>query len=160
MNFFKIGRGGKFVVECVSNYINSQKCLLCTWIQDFFCRNHKISKLEKKFRENAFNFLKGIFSKYRGRKICQWWLAVLIIIKWMKFESRIFARLFNVRLLLSPPMRYISYNRNQLKISLISPGKEKCQQLKNGIYFSYGAVSKSKLKSSSFVVIVSFFYNI
>ena len=73
--FFKIGKSGKFAVECVSNAIISWKSLFhlnC----EVFAKNQKsftfgkITKFDEKYflEKNAFILLNGIFNKIGGRK--------------------------------------------------------------------------------------------
>ena len=84
--FFKIGWGGNFYVECISNEIFTSKWWFFPPELRVFYRNQrkkinlgKLSEIYEKsiLRKNAFIFSKSIISKIKGLKICRWWPAVL-----------------------------------------------------------------------------------
>ena len=57
MIFFKIGKGGEFTLECVSNDINSQNCPFHLNCEAFY-RKIKTNELRKIYEEY---FLKNVF---------------------------------------------------------------------------------------------------
>ena len=69
--FSKIGKGGKFAVQCVSNDIISWKCFFFNFIVRFFSqKNRKFLKFKiTKFDQERVFFVQGIFTKTKGQKI-------------------------------------------------------------------------------------------
>ena len=70
--FFKVGKGDKFALECISNDVFSQKHLYLFFLR-LSTKQQKTFKLqiikklwEKFYGKKAFNFLKGIFNKNWG----------------------------------------------------------------------------------------------
>ena len=73
--FFKIGKHGKFAVECVSN--DFIYCIgVLHYNVKYFCNKSEFdSKFDEKHflkKKNAFFVLKGIFNKIGRRKIYRW----------------------------------------------------------------------------------------
>ena len=84
----------KFAVECVSKNIISGKCLFRLICGVFLPNNQiffKLQKLENMMKivqfqkKNVFLFLKGIFNKIGGRKICRGQPAALFIF-WLEVD--------------------------------------------------------------------------
>ena len=72
LNFFKIAKGGKYAVECLSIYIISRKCLFHLSSEAFLAKNQKIfnfgrvRKIDEDGilkKKNALILLKCIFTK-------------------------------------------------------------------------------------------------
>ena len=86
LEFIKFIKCGTFAVECVSN---SFFHVFSTLIVRFFRQKVKELPTLEEFenmikkeciftKEKQFHFLQALFSKMGGRKICQWWPAVLL----------------------------------------------------------------------------------
>ena len=79
--FFKIGKGGRFAVHCVSNDIISKNISFQLYLWSFFAqKNRKFSNLEnlKNLLIVVFILLKGIFNNIGEQKKRQWLPVVLL----------------------------------------------------------------------------------